>query len=81
MMSKVRRSAFHWAYDLPEIPGSDPTPYWARDTVAEHHNPEYWAMLWGWSRQQVREAKAAAQALLQAVDRSAQPQDRETDDE
>lgn len=45
----------HWAYRLPEMPGRK-MPYWARETVAEHKHPEYWAWMWGWHSADIAKA-------------------------
>jgi hypothetical protein len=44
------------------LPAPASTPHWARETVAEHAHPDYWAMLWGWSSADVRAAKEASNA-------------------
>jgi hypothetical protein len=49
----------HWAYRLPSIidPVRGPI-YWAPETIANHAHPEYWAMMWGYSKAEVEAAKA-----------------------
>lgn len=60
-MSEAHR---HWAHYLPDFVGRK-TPYWARESVAEHSYPEHWAMMWGWSLDEIERAKAAQQAARQ----------------
>lgn len=60
--ARDREGVDHWAYRLSDLP-SGHTPYWARETVANHAHPEYWAMLWGWSGEAVARAKAHHDAV------------------
>ena len=48
----------HWASYLPESPLE--AGRWGRESISTHANPEYWAMIWGYSVSQVVAAKAAA---------------------
>lgn len=53
--------ANHWAYRLPDLPDGY-TPWWARETVADHAHPEYWAWMGGWSREAIEAAKVFPRA-------------------
>lgn len=51
-------AARHWAYYLP--PPAPEAGWWGHEAISEHAHPEYWAMIWGYSADQVVAAKAAA---------------------
>ena len=55
-----QHSQEHWAYLLPEP--SKTAGRWGREAIANHSNPEYWAMIWGYDGAQIVAAKAACVA-------------------
>lgn len=54
----MNETAEHWACRLPPIVDPVRGPiYWAPESIAGHKHPEYWAMMWGYSKAEVTAAK------------------------